>query len=274
MYLTLLIVSNPVLAANNRGEGTGNLQTLQQITTPTGTRTVLSGVALKRAIRDAMIANGAKMWRRNDGSDPKDNPAGYVYGDNDSPSMAKAEPASPLGYADEQFGFMVAEKGKGEQIAKQKGFCEVSTAVSTTNYDGDVAFVQGLKAKDPQLNPFQAERHYTRYQFTTTWDLANVDEESFRQALFSLRSLAVGGSHSSNATEITPDQVLWCLHRVPGRAGLQVGISDVLPPDEQLNLDSIKQRAEEIGVSEDGVKQFVRGTGFPQIFEAARTFCK
>jgi len=274
MNLTILIISNPVLAANNRGEGTGNLQTLQQITTPTGMRTVLSGVAIKRALRDAMIANGARLWRRNDNSDPVGNPAGYIYGDNGSPSMSKAEPPSPMGYADEQFGFMIAEKGKGEQVSKQKGFCEVSTAVSTTNYDGDVAFVQGLKAKDPQLNPFQAERHYTRYQYTVTWDLSNVDEESFKQALFSLRSLAVGGSHSSNATEITPDQVLWCIHKAPGRAGLQVGIGEVFAPDEPVDLSVIKQRAEEIGVSESGISQFSRGMGFAQVFEAARPFCK
>lgn len=274
MHVTVLIVSNPVLAANNKGEGTGNIQTLQRITTPTGSRTVLSGYALKRAVRDAMIANGARMWRRNDDSDPVKNPAGYVYGDNASPELAKAEPPTPEGYHDNQFGFMKAEKGKGEQIVKQKGAFEMSVAVSTTNDEGDISFVQGLKAAESQLNPFGAERHYTRYQFTATWDLAKIDAESFQHAANALRCLAVGGSHSSNATEITPDQILWTLHKVPGRAGLHVGMGDIFPPDERVDLSDIKRRAEMIGVSVGGVHIDTSGTGIDAMIAAAVSHCK
>lgn len=272
MYLTILLVSNPVLAANNRGEGGDNHQTLQQITTPTGTRTVLSGAAIKRAIRDAMIANGANLWRRNDTSDPVGNPAGYIYGTNNSPSMAKATPPTPAGYADDQFGFMRAEKGKGEQIAKKKGAFEASVAISTSNYEGDIAFNQGLKVAEAQLNPYTSDRHFTRYQFTVTWDLAQVDAESFAHTVQALRCLAVGGSHSSNATEITPDRILWCLHKTPGRAGLQVGIGDVFPPDEEVNLMSVYTRAKEIGVGEIFVG--VRGLAFDEIVAKATPFCR
>lgn len=274
MYLTALIVTNPVLACNNRGENSDTIQTLQRMITPTGSRTVLSGYAIKRAIRDSMIAQGARMWRRNDDTDSKANPAGYVYGDNASPAMAKAVPPTPLGFDDEQFGFMKAEKGKSEQIVKQKGYCEVSVAISTTNDEGDISFVQGLKVAEPQLNPFGAERHYTRYQYTITWDLAKVSVRSFVYAAQALRSLAVGGSHSSNASEITPDQVLWALHSVPGRAGLQVGIGDTFLPDEPLDLSSIKSRAEEIGVQHDGVHLGLRGGAISGMIEAAKPYCK
>lgn len=274
MYLTVLIVSNPTLAANNRGEGQGNIQTLQRMTTPTGSRTVLNGVSIKRAMRDAMIANGARMWRVNDNSDPKGNPAGYAYGDNASPSIAGASPATPDGYADDQFGFMKAEKDKGDQAVKRKGAFEVSAAISTTNDDGDLAFMQGLKAAEPQLNPFSAERHYTRYQYTATWDLSQVDTESFTLAAEALRCLAVGGAHSSSASEITPDQVLWTLHRAPGRAGLQVGMGDIFPPDEPVDLSGIKQRAEEIGVSYNGITLGVRGQAIQSMIAAALPFCK
>ena len=272
MYLTVLIVSNPVLAANNKGEGTGNIQTLQQITTPTGTRTVLSGVAIKRAMRDNMLANDAPMWRQNDNSDPIKNPAGYAYGKNKSPAMIGAEPKSPIGYADEQFGFMIAPKGKAEQIMKKKGVCEVSTAISTTNYTGDFAFGQGLKADKPQLNPFQSERHFTRYQYTVTWDLSKVDKKSFEAAASSLRCLAVGGSHSSNATEITPDSIIWSFHKAPGRAGLHCGIQATFPPDEDLNLDSIYDKALQIGVGEYHRGQY--GKGVMDMVEAAAEHCK
>jgi CRISPR-associated protein Cas7/Cst2/DevR subtype I-B len=274
MYVTALFISNPVLAANNRGEGTGNLQTLQRITTPTGSRTVLSGYAIKRAMRDNMLASGANMWRRNDDSDSIANPAGYVYGENNSPTLAKATPDTPAGYADAQFGFMKAEKDKGEQAVKQKGALEVSVAISTTNDVGDLAFAQGLKAKAPLPNPFGAERHYTRYQFTVTWDLNKVDAASFSYAANALRSLAVGGSHSSNATEITPDQVLWTLHRTPGRAGLQIGMGDIFPPDEALDLTSIQTRAEELGVSFNGIHLGVRGKAIDEMIAAATPYCK
>lgn len=274
MYLTALIVSNPVLAANNRGEGQGNIQTLQRFTTANGSRTVLSGYAIKRAIRDNMIASGARMWRRNDGDNPIKNPAGYTYGDNGSPTIKNASPADPTGYADAQFGFMKAEKDKGEQVSKMKGAFEVSVAVSTTDDPGDTAFVQGIKAAEPQPNPFGAERHFTRYQFTVTWDLARVDAESFRAAAEALRSMAVGGSHSSNATEITPDQVLWTLHKTPGRAGLQVGIADTFPPDEPVDLSRIKANAEEIGVGVGGIHLGSRGKAIADMIDAAIPHCK
>ena len=274
MFLTALIVSNPVLAANNRGENADTIQTLQRVTTPTGSRTVLSGYAIKRAIRDAMIANGARMWRRNDDSDPQGNPAGYVYGDNASPSIVKAAPATPSGYDDEQFGFMRAEKGKGEQIVKQKGAVEVSVAISTTDDHGDISFVQGIKAVEPQLNPFGAERHYTRYQYTITWDLSKVSPGAFTHAANALRSLAVGGSHSSNASEITPDQVLWTLHRAPGRAGLQIGMGEVFLPNEHVDLSSVLGRAEELGVSLGGVRQGARGQAISDMIEAALPSCQ
>jgi CRISPR-associated protein Cas7/Cst2/DevR subtype I-B len=273
MHLTILIVSNPVLAANNRGEGTGNLQTLQHITTPTGVRTVLSGAALKRAIRDSMIARGAKMWRRNDNNNPLTNPAGYVYGENNSPTLAKATPGTPDGYDDEQFGFMKAEKDKGDQAVKKKGACELSVAISTTNYDGDVGFHLGLKAAEPQLNPYGAERHYTRYQYTITWDLSLVRPQAFQAAAEALRSLAVGGSHSSNATEITPDQVAWAFHAAPGRAGLQVGMGDLFPPDQPVDLSSIVARARAIGAA-NAVKQGTSGEALSAIIAEALPYCK
>lgn len=271
MYLTVLIVSNPVLAANNRGEGQGNLQTLQRITTDKGSRTVLSGYAIKHAVRDAMIANGARMWRHND-DNPIKNPAGYTYGDNASLTIKGASPPDPTGYADAQFGFMKAEKG--EQTPKMKGAFEVSHALSTTDDPGDIAFVQGLKAAEPQIIPFGAERHYTRYQYTLTWDLSRVDAESFQYAAEAPRCLAVGGSHSSNATEITPDQLLWTLHKVPGRAGLHIGMGDIFPPDEPVDLSFIKRKAEEIGVSVGGIQMGIRGIAIAEMIAAARPYCK
>lgn len=273
MFLTILIVSNPTIAANNRGEGVGNLQTLQRVTTSTGSRTVLSGAALKRAVRDNMLASGANMWRRNDPDNPVTNPAGYVYGANNAPAMANANPPSPQGFDDDLFGFMKAEKDKGEQVAKAKGFVEFSMALSTTEDPGDVAFNLGLKAKEPQPNPFGLERHFTRYQYTVTADLAKVRKESLSYVLRALKSLAVGGNHSSNASEITPDAVVFALHKCPGRAGLQCGMADTFLPDVEIDVTPIVERAQRIGAAEEF--QVLRGgAGIEAALAAALPYCK
>lgn len=251
MHLTLLIITNAVLAANNRGEGVGNVQTLQRIEAGDGARTVISAPALKRALRDAMIANGAKMWRHNDpAGDKKVNPAGYVYGENQNLTIVGATPPNPIGYDDEQFGFMLAEAKKSDTAISIKGACEFSTAVSTTPYAGDTAFTQGLKAGEPLINPFSSERHATRYQYTVTWDLSRVTASTLAVTLKSLASLAAGGAHSSNATELTPDTIVLALHKAPGRAGLQSGMFRTIPTNEPVDVAPTVAYARKLGSAE------------------------
>jgi len=249
MYLTLLVVTNPVLASNNRGENEGNLQTLQKVRTREGMRTVLSGYAIKRAIRDAMQANGAKMWRRSVDPDQV-NRAGYIYGENDSPTLAGAEPKAPEGYDDVVFGYMSAPKGKAEDAVKRAGCVEVSAALSTTPYDGDMAFVQGLKAATPDLAPFSHERHYTRYQFTLTMNLGDLAGQptSLPYLLDSLRFLRVGGSHASNASELSPAVLAWRFHKAPGRGGLHLGAGLDFLPDESVDLTPLRTRCVDLGL--------------------------
>lgn len=250
-YLSLLVISNPVLAANNRGETDNNLQTLQKIGTRRGVRTVLSGQSIRRAIRDSMQASGAKMWRRTI-VPTEDNPVGYIYGDNDSPTMANAEPPNPEGYDDEMFGWMVAAKGKADYATKRASYIGVSAAISTTPYDGDKAFCQGLKAKagdkgKPDLAPFSAERHWTRYQFLVTLDLEAAGDRA-HHILESLKGLQVGGSHTANLTELTPDLLAWRTHTAPGQSGLYLGAGIVFSPDEPVDIEPLRERAANLGI--------------------------
>lgn len=254
-YLSILFISNPVLAANNRGENEGTLQTLQKINTRTGTRTVLNGASIRRAIRDVMQASGAKMWRRT--VQTPDIPAGYVYGDNDSPSMDGAVPPTPAGYADEIFGWMVATKDSKEYANRQTSAIAVTAAISTTPYDGDTAFLQGLKAKESSLNPFQVERHWTRYQFMITINLADAGDK-VPQVLDALKGLQVGGNHTANLTELTPDTLIWRFHDVPGQSGLYLGAGVDFSPDEPVNIDPIRTRAENLGFCFWADKNIVR----------------
>ena len=49
------------------------------------------------------------MWRKVV-PPTKENPVGYVYGDNDSPTMFLADPPTPKDFDDGMFGWMIAAK--------------------------------------------------------------------------------------------------------------------------------------------------------------------
>lgn len=258
MYLTILFVSNPVLAANNRGEGEGNLQTLQKVNTPRGQRTMLSGYSIKRAIRHSMQCQGARMYRKV--VEPtEDNPAGYTYGDNNSPTMADATPNTPQGYDDGAFGYMAAPKGTLAQASKIVGAVEVSPALSTTLYQHDTRFTQGLKAAEPHLSPFSSEIHYTRYQYTVTANIPDAKKKGFNFELFlkALLYLCVGGNHSSNASEVSPEVMAYRFHKAPGRGGLYLGAGIDFAPDEAVTLTPLQARCASLGIND----YKVAGTG-------------
>jgi len=255
MYVSILIISRPVVAANNRGETQGTVQTIQKVRTPNGARTVLSGVSLRYAGRLSMQDLGANMWRRV--IEPTDmNPVGLVYGDNNSPTIQGAEPASPRGYDDGAFGFMCATKGsRDEDATKIVSAIEVTNGLSTTLYREDLAFCQGHKAAPdkngkPNLAPYSYERHYTRYQYVWNINIPDARDKGFNFELFleSLKSLRVGGSHAGCATEISPEVIAYRFHKAPGCGGLYLGAGVNFSPDEPVNLEPLKAHCEDLGI--------------------------
>jgi CRISPR-associated autoregulator DevR family len=229
MYLTMMTVSRPMLASNNRGENVGNIQTLQKVTTSSGMRTVLSGYAIKRAIRDRMHAEGASMWRRSVEPSP-DNAAGYVYGIGDSVVMRAEPPESPERYDDTLlFGYMIQPRGDSESSVRSRGRVEVTDAVSTTVWSGDMGFAQGANANEPQIAPFSYERHLTRYLGVVTVDLTSCAPRlgAVSHLVRSLQDLRVGGSHGAHASSLVPAFLAWRVHPEPGMGGMHPGILDV-----------------------------------------------
>lgn len=264
MYLSILFISAPILAANNRGETDGNGQTLQKVNTSDDTRSVLSGYSIKRSMRDNMQMAGAPVWRYTMDDFDDNIPAGYKYQNQEGvlvPTMLEATPTDPSDFVDTLlFGYMTAAKGTYNKYAtKRKGQVSVSPALSTTPWTGDVAFSQGLKAsqsdetkkadgKGPDLALFTCERHYTRYQFTVTVNLGNLKgkknaTEAVQHLIESLRSLQVGGNHASNASEIIPDVLAWRFHKVPGTGNLYLGAGLNHEPGEAIDLSALKKRA-------------------------------
>ncbi len=253
MYLTLLVITNPLVAANNRSENEGNLQTLQKLKTREGMRSILSGYAIKRAIRDNMQAVGATMWRKVLDNPGKNNSAGYGYGPKDEAAMVKAIPERSADYDDTIcFGYMIAEKGVSDDASKQRANVEVSNGVSTTPYDGDMSFTQGLKATEGKLNPFSSEKHFTRYQYTINANLRLLAarKNALDLVLRSLLSLRVGGSHASNASEVTPCIIVWRFHDAPGCGGIYLGAGMDFLPDAPVDLSGLKAHCANLGITD------------------------
>ena len=222
MYLSLLFVSRPLLAANARGEGSGNGQVLQYVTTPRGSLSVLSGQSIRRAIRENMLAQGggANMWRKHD---INDGASGYGYGPDNEHAMKDAVPDSPAAYDDTLlFGYMImAKKKKGQDAVntKHRSALWVSEALSATPYAGDRSFTRGLTA-DGSLNPFHTDRHYTQYAFSLT---VNLNDMALRPGtlprfLDACRMLRVGGNQAAHASELVPESLVYRLHAEPASA--------------------------------------------------------
>jgi CRISPR-associated autoregulator DevR family len=261
MYLTLLILSYPIIASNNRGEGETNLSTLQKVRTREGEFTIESGYSIKWASRYRMQQDGSPdpLWRNVVGP-TKDNPAGFLYGPDSNPVMAKAMPKDAADYDDTLlFGYMSAEKNTDTYASKKAGNVEVSPAISTTPYDGDTSFILGVKAANSERCPTSAERHFTRYQYTVT---ANIGELKARPPCFArflntLRGLRVGGSHGSNASELIPEIIAWRWHREPGQGGLYLGFNGAQAPDGKIDLSPLNNRIKNLGLTD----VTVAGTG-------------
>jgi len=269
MYLTLLAISEPLLASNNRGENRGNLQTVQTITCRNQTRTVLSGPAIKFAVRHSMQDGGCRMWR-NIVPVTDLNPVGFVYGENRASTMKEAIPPTPEGFDDGIFGWMISSKGSSEHAMKAKGLVEVSDAISCSAFDNNIAFCQGHKAgatvyendeddggnrkkKDttpkPSLAPFHFERHWTRYAFTMTFNLARLKGmgDAVEAVINSLRCLQVGGAHSSRSASMICNTIAWRFHKSPGQGGMGLILDQ--QPDTPVDLSALEARAANLGIS-------------------------
>lgn len=201
-------------AANNRGENEGNITTLQKIQWKNDIHTTVSAEAIRWALRYYWQTvcddyDVHRLWNDN-------------KNDNDWQDKAYND---ELFIDDDVLGFMIAEaakedgsdtpkkgknksKEKGISIAK-RGVLEVTRAVSTTPYLGDITFNAKSGTKD-KTSLYGTEVHATSYQYGFALTPSRLKDKSriipVLDGLTSLRE--VGGNHSRFLYDFSPASIV------------------------------------------------------------------
>lgn len=206
-------------AANNRGENEGNITTLQKIFWKNQVHTTVSAEAIRWALRYywQTAGNGYEVNRIWDESGPEpDNRWKYLnfdpnlYIDDDVLGFMRAEGAK-ADASDESAG-----KGKGRGKKEQKGtttarrgVLEVTRAVSTQPYSGDITF-NAKSGKKGSTSLYGTEVHATRYQYGFAMTPARLYRpERVIAVLKGIIALGeVAGNHSRFLYDFSPDSLV------------------------------------------------------------------
>ena len=201
------------VAANNRGESEGNITTLQKLLWKGQVHTTVSAEAIRWAIR--------YYWQT------KQIPVNRVW--NDALDEHQFQDKSWLPWTDPEgkgkghktfidddvMGFMLAEGAKAEgsetkgTCNKRRGALEVSRAISTTPYAGDISFNAKSGLKD-RTSLYGAEIHATRYQYGFALTPARLDRvDRVGDVLNALMNLGeVAGNHSRFLFDFSPESTI------------------------------------------------------------------
>lgn len=201
-------------AANNRGENEGNVTTLQKIHWKNDIHTTVSAEAIRWALRYYWQTSDCdyEVNRRWD-DDKNDNIWQNISFDDE------------IFIDDDVLGFMRAEaakeeatdqpKSKGKKAAPKgtttakRGVLEVTRAVSTTPYVGDITF-NAASGQKSRTSLYGTEVHATCYQygFALTPDRLK-DKSRIIPVLDGLISLGeVAGNHSRFLYDFSPDSIV------------------------------------------------------------------
>jgi len=201
-------------AANNRGENEGNITPLQKLEWKGETHTTVSAEAIRWALR--------YYWQK----------AGYPVNrrwDEDAKPVADHN-WQDLNFDAERFidddvlGFMRAEgakveaseqpKGKGKKVPKgtvtaRRGRLEVTRAVSTTAYSGDITF-NAASGPKKSTSLYGTEVHATRYQYGFALTPNSLKDKSrIQAALDGLMSIGeVAGNHARFLYDFSPESIV------------------------------------------------------------------
>lgn len=193
-------------AANNRGETDGNITTLQKLLWRGQVHTTVSAEAIRWALRYYWQIKGTEVNRRWDdireehqwrdgnweGWTEKD---GKTYIDDDLLGYMRAEGAR--------------EEGEKGTTNKRRGVFEVSRAISTTPYVGDISFNAKSGIKD-RTSLYGTEMHATRYQygFSMTPERLKIPSRCLN-ALDAVTCLGeVAGNHSRFLFDFSPESII------------------------------------------------------------------
>lgn len=201
-------------AANNRGENEGNITTLQKILWKGEVHTTVSAEAIRWALRYywQTCSNDCAVNRQWD-DDKNDNVWQNANFDDD------------LYIDDDVLGFMRAEgakteasdepKPKGKKAAvkgtttAKRGVLEVTRAVSTMPYAGDITF-NAASGQKGRTSLYGTEVHATRYQYGFALTPERLKQKSrIIAVLDGLTALGqVAGNHSRFLYDFSPDSLL------------------------------------------------------------------
>lgn len=200
-------------AANNRGENDGNITTLQKLFWKGQIHTTVSAEAIRWALRYywQTAGNGQEVnrqWNDAENNNHWQDPNNFDEGrfiDDDVLGYMKAEAAKEEASDAPKKG---KKPSKGTTTAK-RGVLEVSRAVSTAPFEGDITF----NAKSGQKNStslYGTEVHATRYQYGFALTPDRLKEKSrIIPVLDGLTSLGeVGGNQSRFLYDFSPESMV------------------------------------------------------------------
>jgi CRISPR-associated protein Cst2 len=209
-------------AANNRGENEGNITTLQKILWKGEVHSTVSAEAIRWALRYYWQTSGInhavnRQWDDdlNNNTWQNQNFDDRQYIDDDVLGYMRAEgakiEASDLDSDQPQPKGKKDKSPKGTTTAK-RGVLEVTRAVSTTPFAGDITFnaKSGSSSTKNNTSLYGTEVHATRYQygFAMTPDRLK-DKSRIIPVLDGLSSLGeVAGNHARFLYDFAPDSMI------------------------------------------------------------------
>lgn len=219
------ILTSHGTAANNRGENEGNITTLQKILWRGETHTTVSAEAIRWAMRyywqqhadsqDHDLATN-RYWddfkNNNQWRDENwtgwDTPEGRRFIDDDVLGFMRAEAAKEEGGNGEP----TDKKGRGKKpgtIINRRGVLELTRAVSTTPFVGDITF-NAKSGTKTNTSLYGTEVHATRYQYG--FALTPLRLHKPQRALNVLDAICnlgeVAGNHSRFLYDFSPEAIV------------------------------------------------------------------
>jgi CRISPR-associated protein Cst2 len=193
-------------AANNRGETEGNITTLQKLLWKGDVYSTVSSEAIRWALRYFWQTNGIEVNRRWD--DEQDD---HVWKDETWTGWSDDKGVTYID--DDLLGYMKAEGGKTEgekgSTSKRRGVFEISRAISTTPYAGDISFNARSGVKD-RTSLYGTEIHATRYQYGFSMTPERLREK--KRCLSALDGISrlgeVAGNHSRFLYDFSPESIV------------------------------------------------------------------
>lgn len=200
------IITGYGCAANNRGESEGNITTLQKLLWKGQVHTTVSAEAIRWAIRYYWQNNGLEVNR-------KWNDYGDEHAWSDAGWTGWSEKNGKTYIDDDLLGYMKAEgaKEEGEKgtTSKRRGVLEISRAISTTPFAGDISFNARSGVKD-RTSLYGTEIHSTRYQYGFSMTPDRLKEK--KRCLAALDAISglgeVAGNHSRYLFDFSPESIV------------------------------------------------------------------